>query len=53
MIAISYVFGAISRAVFAQRLEDIHKSVTKAKTGELEERLKGGQEVEDNFNKHT
>lgn len=53
VIAISYVFGVISRVALEQRLDSIHKSVTKAKTGELEERLKGGKEVEDEWNRHV
>lgn len=33
-------------------IEDINDAAAKAKEGSLQDRLKGGQKVENNFNKH-
>lgn len=48
-----YLSGVITLEVFNARLKKIKDGVEKAKDGPLEERLEGGQEVEDNFNNNT
>lgn len=52
-LAVQYVWGLIDRARFQARLEAIDKAVAKAKEGPLEERLKGGQDLEDEINRNT
>ena len=49
----SYVAGRIDQAVFHSRIEKIKTAVQKAQTGALADRLQGGSDVEDNFNRHS
>lgn len=45
--------GEIEQAVFIAQIEKINAAVQEAKQGKLEDRLKGGSDVEDNFNRNA
>ena len=45
-----FLTGKISHAQYSDKLDDMKKSITKATTGDLEGRLEGGREVEDQIN---
>lgn len=49
--AFQYIAGTIDRMQFQKRLDDIDAAVKRAQTGSYEDRLKGGQDVEDNINR--
>ena len=52
-LAVQYVWGLIDKARFQARLDAIDAAVSKAKEGPIEERLKGGQDLEDEINSNT
>lgn len=51
--AIEWVIGAITYAQYQAKLRTIDANVEKAKQGKFEDRLEGGQGLEDGFNNHT
>jgi len=51
--AFKFIKGEITEAAFRSRVKKIKKAGEKAGTGNLEERLQGGRDVEDNFNRHS
>lgn len=51
--AIKFFKGEIDEVIFKGHLKKIRKAIKRAKKGSLEERLKGGQDVEDNFNRRA
>jgi len=50
--AVKYFKGEITEAIFNHKIKSIRKAIKKAGEGSLEDRLEGGQDVENNFNKH-
>jgi len=50
---IKWMQGTISLAQYNKRINKINTAIKKAQTGELPERLEGGKDVEDNFNRHA
>lgn len=51
--AIEWVIGAITYAQYQARLSKIDENVKKAKAGKFEDRLEGGRELEEAFNRHV
>lgn len=51
--AFQWLSGQIETAQFHSRMNSIKDAVAKAKQGKLEDRLKGGKDVQDNFNRHA
>jgi hypothetical protein len=51
--AFQWLSGQIETAQFHSRMNSIKDAVAKAKQGKLEDRLKGGQELEDSFNRNA
>lgn len=50
---IQFLAGQIEEAQFLDRLKKIKGATDKAQEGELDDRLDGGKEVEDGFNRHN
>lgn len=48
-----FIKGEIEEAQFNERIKEIKEGTDKAQTGELTDRLEGGQDVEDHFNRHV
>lgn len=53
IMAFKLLKGEIEQAIFNAHIDSINEAVAKAKQGKLEDRLKGGSDVEDNFNRHA
>ncbi len=51
--AFQYFTKQIDLITFNNRLKKIEEACKQAGTGSIEERLEGGQNVEDNFNSHA
>lgn len=51
--AFQWLSGQIETAKFHSRMEDIKNAVAKAKQGKLEDRLGGGKELEDSWNRNA
>lgn len=48
-----YIDGQVSTAIYYNKIRKIRDACRRAATGNIDDRLEGGQDVEDNFNNHT
>lgn len=50
---VQFLADKIDEAQFNERMRKIKQGTDKAQNGELDDRLDGGQDVENGFNRHT